>query len=118
MSCRVLKRGMEVAMFDALIEQCVTRGIRKIVGVCPFEEERHGCGALDSLGFSRVETTSEGRELWHWTCLRPIRTNASHSPAGRDDSNACECLLLTRREQDHVFMPNAEWQVEVDRWGA
>ena len=33
MSCRVLKREMEFAMFDALIEQCQARGIRKILGV-------------------------------------------------------------------------------------
>src|ERR1700733_12507523 len=33
MSCRVLKREMEFAMFDALVEQCQERGIRKIVGV-------------------------------------------------------------------------------------
>ena len=33
MSCRVLKREMEFAMFDALVEQCQVRGIRKIVGV-------------------------------------------------------------------------------------
>ena len=33
MSCRVLKREMELAMFDTLVEQCQARGIRKIVGV-------------------------------------------------------------------------------------
>src|ERR1700733_1208721 len=33
MSCRVLKREMEFAMFDALVEQCQARGIRKIAGI-------------------------------------------------------------------------------------
>ena len=33
MSCRVLKRELELAMFDALIEQCQARGIQKIMGV-------------------------------------------------------------------------------------
>ena len=32
MSCRVLNREMELAMFDALMEQCKARGIHKIVG--------------------------------------------------------------------------------------
>ena len=32
MSCRVLKREMEQAMFDAFIEQCQANGIRRIVG--------------------------------------------------------------------------------------
>src|SRR5208283_4341700 len=33
MSCRVLNREMELAMFDALIEQCQARGVHTIVGV-------------------------------------------------------------------------------------
>lgn len=33
MSCRVLKREFELAMFDALVEQCQVRGVRRIVGV-------------------------------------------------------------------------------------
>ena len=33
MSCRVLNREMELAMFDALVEQCQARGIRKIIGI-------------------------------------------------------------------------------------
>ena len=32
MSCRVLKRDMEVAMMDALYEQCRARGIRTVYG--------------------------------------------------------------------------------------
>ena len=33
MSCRVINREMELAMFDAVVEQCQARGIRKIVGI-------------------------------------------------------------------------------------
>ena len=32
MSCRVLKRDMEYAMMDVLVEKCVERGIRTIYG--------------------------------------------------------------------------------------
>ncbi|QWR77109.1 HAD-IIIC family phosphatase [Candidatus Magnetomonas plexicatena] len=32
MSCRVLKRNMEFAMFDALVEECKVRGIKHITG--------------------------------------------------------------------------------------
>ena len=56
MSCRVLKREMEFAMFDALVEQCQLRGIRKIVGVYhPIEKERYGCRALCQPWFQRDE---------------------------------------------------------------
>ncbi len=32
MSCRVLKRDMEIAMLDAIVERAKSRGIRSIVG--------------------------------------------------------------------------------------
>jgi predicted enzyme involved in methoxymalonyl-ACP biosynthesis len=32
MSCRVLKRDMEVAMLDAVVERCLAAGIKRIVG--------------------------------------------------------------------------------------
>ena len=40
MSCRVFKREMEFAMFDALVERCQELGIRKIVGVFIFRRRR------------------------------------------------------------------------------
>lgn len=67
MSCRVLKREMEFAMFDALVEQCQARGIRKIVGVyIPSKKNKMVAGHYASLGFTRVDGTSGGRELWHY----------------------------------------------------
>lgn len=65
MSCRVLKREMECAMFDALIEQCQVRGIRKIVGVyIPSKKNSMVAGHYASFGFSAMGVTSEGFELW------------------------------------------------------
>ena len=32
MSCRVIKRDMEFAMFDELVRTCVTHGVKRIVG--------------------------------------------------------------------------------------
>jgi FkbH-like protein len=65
MSCRVLKREMEFAMFDALVEQCQTRGVRKIVGVyIPSKKNGMVAGHYASLGFSDISGTAEGRELW------------------------------------------------------
>ena len=48
MSCRVLNRELEFAMFDALVEQCQVRGIRRIAGI---QEEQYGCWALPQPGF-------------------------------------------------------------------
>jgi FkbH-like protein len=65
MSCRVLKREMEFAMFDALVEQCQVRGIRKIVGIyVPSKKNSMVAGFYASLGFSPMCGASEGREMW------------------------------------------------------
>jgi FkbH-like protein len=66
MSCRVLKREMEFAMFDALVEQCQTHDIRKIVGVyIPSKKNGLVAGHYASLGFSSVDQV-EGREVWSY----------------------------------------------------
>jgi len=53
MSCRVLKREMEWAMLDALVEQCQARGIRRIVGVyIPSKKNGMVAEHYTGLGFS------------------------------------------------------------------
>lgn len=72
MSCRVLNRELELAMFDALVEQCQARRLSKIVGVyIPSKKNSMVAGHYASLGFIRVGETSEGRESWHYD-LRQI----------------------------------------------
>ena len=67
MSCRVLSRELEFAMFDALVEQCQARGISRIVGVyIPSKKNNMVAGHYAGLGFTRAGGTSEGRELWHY----------------------------------------------------
>lgn len=67
MSCRVLNREMELAMFDALVEQCRARGVSKIVGLyIPSKKNSMVAGHYANLGFTRVEEISEGREFWHY----------------------------------------------------
>jgi FkbH-like protein len=89
MSCRVLKREMELAMFDALVEQCEARGIRKIVGVyIPSKKNKMVAGHYAGLGFTRIEAVSGERELWEYEVpqqytarSRHIRRNAFALPA-------------------------------------
>jgi FkbH-like protein len=67
MSCRVVKREMELAMFDALVEECQARDIRKILGVyIPSKKNGMVAGHYASLGFTRVDGTSGERELWQY----------------------------------------------------
>jgi FkbH-like protein len=79
MSCRVLKRGMEVAMFDALVEECLSRGIRKILGVyIPSRKNGMVAGHYAKLGFSRVDGASEGREVWQLDVPQTYSPQARH----------------------------------------
>jgi FkbH-like protein len=67
MSCRVLNREMELAMYDALVEQCQARGIRRIVGVyIPSKKNGMVAKHYADLGFDRVDGASEGRDLWQY----------------------------------------------------
>ncbi|MFY9726827.1 MAG: HAD-IIIC family phosphatase [Bryobacteraceae bacterium] len=71
MSCRVLQREMEFAMFDALIEQCETRDICKILGVyIPSKKNSMVAGHYASLGFSRIGGTSGDQEVWQFDVPR------------------------------------------------
>jgi len=64
MSCRVLKRGMEQAMFDRLVEECQQRGIGSITGVyIPTAKNGMVEGHYPSLGFEPV-AGDEGCTRW------------------------------------------------------
>jgi FkbH-like protein len=71
MSCRVLKREMELAMFDALLEECQARGVHEIIGAyIPSKKNGMVAGHYASLGFSRVDGASGERELWRYEVPR------------------------------------------------
>jgi FkbH-like protein len=67
MSCRVLNREMEFAMFDALVEKCRDRGIRTIVGVyIPSKKNNMVAGHYAGLNFTRLSGPSGDRQLWRY----------------------------------------------------
>ena len=79
MSCRVLKREMELAMFDALVEHCQARGIRKIVGVhIPSKKNHLVAGHYASLGFSRLEEKAADGELWGYQVPASYSSRSHH----------------------------------------
>ncbi len=67
MSCRVLKREMEFAMFDALVEQCQAQGVRRILGIyIPSKKNGMVAGHYESLGFRWVDGPSGHRQVWQY----------------------------------------------------
>src|ERR1022692_1812102 len=65
MSCRVLKRGMEDAMLDVLVERCQERSIERIVGVyLPTAKNAMVSGLYEALGFTKTGEDESGRTTW------------------------------------------------------
>ncbi|MBA4357670.1 MAG: hypothetical protein C0405_08100, partial [Desulfovibrio sp.] len=65
MSCRVLKRGMEDAMFDALLAQARARGLRELTGsYLPTAKNSMVSEHYARLGFTRVELAENGDSRW------------------------------------------------------
>jgi FkbH-like protein len=65
MSCRVLKRGMEQAMMDALVAECRRRGVTEIRGsYLKSPKNQMVEGLLGELGFRLVEKKANGDSDW------------------------------------------------------
>ncbi len=65
MSCRVLKREMEYAMLDRLVEECAGRGIEKIVGYYyPTAKNKMVKNLFGDFGFERISEDETGNAVW------------------------------------------------------
>ena len=65
MSCRVLKRDMELAMLDSLVAQAKKRGIREIYGhYYPTAKNKMVAGLYESFGFEKISQDEEGNTAW------------------------------------------------------
>jgi FkbH-like protein len=79
MSCRVLNREMELAMFDALVEQCQARCIREIVGVyIPTKKNGMVANHYAGLGFTRVGETADGQARWSFPVTQAYSARTRH----------------------------------------
>jgi FkbH-like protein len=102
MSCRVLKREMELAMFDALVEQCQARGIRKIVGIyIPSKKNNLVAGHYSNLGFSPIAGSSENRQLWCY------EVSSSYSPRSRHIRLNSEALFASSNAENRAVPSEA-----------
>ena len=67
MSCRVLKRDMEFAMMDELVEKAQTIGIRKIVGYYYPTAKNAMVKEFYALqGFEKVSEDEDGNTIWEF----------------------------------------------------
>lgn len=65
MSCRVLKRDMEFAMMDCLVEKCQNHGIKKIFGYYyPTAKNKMVKDFYGLHGFSKIDEDSDGNATW------------------------------------------------------
>ena len=67
MSCRVLKREMEFAMMDALVDKAKEIGIKKIVGYYyPTAKNAMVKDFYSLQGFTKIEEDEEGNTVWEF----------------------------------------------------
>lgn len=68
MSCRVLKRDMEVAMMDALAKACVDKGIHKLVGYYyPTVKNKMVKDFYLDQGFDKISEDEAGNTIWTYS---------------------------------------------------
>lgn len=76
MSCRVLKRDMELAMFDRLIEECDARGIKEVVGYYyPTAKNKMVKEFYNDLGFTLREEDTSGDTVWVYQVQGHVKKN-------------------------------------------
>jgi predicted enzyme involved in methoxymalonyl-ACP biosynthesis len=76
MSCRVLKRTFEHAMFEALCEAAAARGLNTLVGTyLPTPKNAMVASLYESLGFHRAD---EAQSRWLFTLGRDAAPAAPH----------------------------------------
>lgn len=65
MSCRVLQRGMEQAMLDALVVEAQARGVQEIYGYYyPTKKNKMVAGLYESFGFDKASEVDDSSTVW------------------------------------------------------
>lgn len=65
MSCRVLKRDMEFAMMDSLVEECGRRGVRSLRGYYyPTAKNKMVKDFYAGQGFTKLSEDQDGNSVW------------------------------------------------------
>lgn len=65
MSCRVLKRDMELAMLDTLVEKCREQGVKTVIGhYYPTQKNGMVKDLFERFGFSKITEDENGNTSW------------------------------------------------------
>ncbi|MEG1742813.1 MAG: HAD-IIIC family phosphatase [Clostridia bacterium] len=76
MSCRVLKRDMEYAMLDVLVEKCRERSINKINGYYyPTAKNSMVKFLYQQFGFDKISEDEMGNSIWSLSTLDYVNQN-------------------------------------------
>jgi FkbH-like protein len=79
MSCRVLKRSFELAMFDALVAAARRRGVTTLVGhYVPTPKNAMVEKHYESLGFERSDGEAGGATVWRLRLSQVTRATSTH----------------------------------------
>ena len=86
MSCRVLKREMELAMLDRLVEECQKKGIERIYGYY-YPTAKNGMvkELFGFFGFTKI-SDEEGNTVWELP-LGGYQNKTRHIAIGKDKNN-------------------------------
>jgi len=79
MSCRVLKRDMEYAMMDTLINECKNKKIKEIYGYyIPTQKNKMVREFYGTMGFKKVNEDENGNTKWIYSILNSYKNKNQH----------------------------------------
>ncbi|MBQ6128930.1 MAG: HAD family hydrolase, partial [Lachnospiraceae bacterium] len=79
MSCRVLKRDMEFAMMDGLVERAKKAGLSKIIGYYyPTAKNNMVRDFYDRMGFTKVSEDDGGNTVWEFDLEKEYENQNHH----------------------------------------
>lgn len=79
MSCRVLKRDMEFAMMDGLVERAKGAGLSRIVGYYyPTAKNNMVRDFYDRMGFTKVSEDADGNTVWEFDLKKDYENQNHH----------------------------------------
>ena len=79
MSCRVLKRDMEFAMMDGLVERAKKAGLTKIIGYYyPTAKNNMVRDFYNRMGFTKVSEDDDGNTVWEFDLEKEYENQNHH----------------------------------------
>lgn len=106
MSCRVLNRELELAMFDVLVEHCQSRGIRKIIGIyTPSKKNGLVADFYQKLGFASGARSTEGAQQWSYDVPQSPAKKSHYIRITRKQANTTAGNISARDAEAVVAEP-------------